>query len=85
MATATPTPSPNPNALRFGLDVSLPDTMNVSDQAAATGNPFAEAVFAAPGVASIFGVNDFVTVSRRPGAEWDPIIAAVQDAAERFL
>ena len=85
MATATPTPSPNPNALRFGLDVTLPDAINVSDQAAASGNSFAEAVFAAPGVASIFGVNDFVTVSRKPGADWDPIIAAVQDAAERFL
>jgi hypothetical protein len=85
MATATPTPSPNPNALRFGLDITLPDSLNVSDQAAAAGNPFAEAVFAAPGVASIFGVNDFVTVSRQPGADWDPIISAVQDAAARFL
>ena len=85
MATATPTPSPNPNAVRFGLDVNLPETLNVANAAAAAGNPFAEAVFAAPGVASIFGVNDFVTVTRQPGAEWDPIIAAVQDAAAAHL
>ena len=43
--------------------------------------PFAEAVFAVEGVASIFGVNDFVTVTRQPGAEWDPIVAAVVAAA----
>jgi hypothetical protein len=85
MATATPSPSPNPNALRFGLDVKLDETMNVTSADAATGNPFAEKVFAAPGVASIFGVNDFVTVSRHPGADWDPIIAAVQAAAAEYL
>ena len=85
MATATPTPSPNPNALRFGLDVTLADGLNVADQAAADGHPFTAAVFATPGVASIFGVNDFVTVSRTPGADWDPIVTAVQDAAARFL
>jgi len=85
MATANPSPSPNPNALRFGLDVKLPDTLSFNDAAAAAGNPFAEAVFQAPGVASIFGVNDFVTVTRQAGAEWDPIIAAVQKAAAEHL
>jgi hypothetical protein len=85
MATATPSPSPNPNALRFGLDVKLDGTMNVASAADAAGNPFAEAVFAAPGVASLFGVNDFVTITRQAGADWDPIIAAVQDAAAEHL
>jgi hypothetical protein len=30
-------------------------------------------------------VNDFVTVNRTPGAEWDPIIEAVQAAAAANL
>jgi hypothetical protein len=34
---------------------------------------------------SVFGVNDFVTISRTPGADWDPIVAAVLAAAERHL
>ena len=85
MATATPSPSPNPNAMRFGLDITLDGTMNVASADAADGNAFAQAVFAAPGVASIFGVNDFVTVTRQPGADWEPIIAAVQQAAEEHL
>jgi hypothetical protein len=85
MATAEPSPSPNPNALRFQLDTTLADTLSFNGAGEAAGNPFAEAVFAAPGVASIFGVNDFVTVTRQPGAAWDPIVEAVQAAAAEHL
>ena len=85
MATAEPSPSPNPNALRFQLDTTLPDTLSFSSAADAADNPFAAAVFAAPGVASIFGVNDFVTVTRQAGAPWDPIVEAVQAAAGEHL
>ena len=85
MATADPSPSPNPNALRFQLDVTLPDTLSFNSAADAAGHPFAEAVFAAPGVAAIFGVNDFVTVTRTPGADWNPIVEAVQAAAAAHL
>ena len=53
--------------------------------ASAVGQPFAEAVFAAGGVASIFGVNDFVTVTRQAGAAWEPIVAAVVAAASSHL
>lgn len=85
MATAVPSPSPNPNALRFQLDVTLPSTLSVDKAADAASHPFAEAVFAAPGVAALFGVNDFVTVTRTPGADWEPIVAAVQEAAANLL
>ena len=85
MATATPSPSPNPNALRFSLDTTLPDSINFTSAEEAAGHPFAAAVFAVDGVASVFGVNDFVTVNRKPNAEWDPIVEAVQAAAAAHL
>ena len=85
MATASPSPTPNPNAMKFTLDIKLAATMNVSSVDAAVGNPFAEAVFAAGGVAAIFGVNDFVTITREPDAAWGPITAAVQHAASLYL
>ncbi|HUQ40043.1 MAG TPA: NifU N-terminal domain-containing protein [Acidimicrobiales bacterium] len=85
MATASPGPSPNPNALRFALDTTLPGTLSFNSADEAANNAFAAAVFAAPGVASIFGVNDFVTVNRVAGADWDPIIAAVTEAAAQHL
>jgi hypothetical protein len=85
MATAAPSPTPNPNALRFALDVTLPESFNFRDAGTAAGHPFAAAVFAAGGVASVFGVNDFVTVTREPDADWDAIVAAVQEAAAEHL
>ncbi len=85
MASATPSPTPNPNALKFTLDVVLAETINVTSPGDAPGASFAEAVFAAGGVVAVFGVNDFVTVSREAGADWEPIVAAVKAAAETYL
>jgi hypothetical protein len=85
MATASPTPTPNPDALKFTLDTTLPASFNVTSAEAAAGNPFAEEVFAVGGVAALFGVNDFVTITRQPGTDWEPIVAAVQAAAAAHL
>lgn len=85
MATASPSPTPNPNALRFALDVTLTDTVSASSAAEAGGDPFVSALLAIDGVASVFGTGDFVTVTRRPGAEWDEIVRGVQEAAAELL
>jgi hypothetical protein len=85
MATATPSPTPNPNAMKYDLDVKLPATMNVANAEAAAGNPLAEALLRVEGVQSVFGVNNFVTVTRKPGADWDVITAGVQKAAAEHL
>ncbi len=85
MATATPSPAPNPDAMKFTLDVTLGERLNFKSAADATGHPFADAVFAIEGVAAVFGTGDFVTVTRRPGAAWEPIIEGVQAAAADHL
>ena len=85
MATVSPSNTPNPNAMKFTLDKKLEKSMNFGSAEAAQGNPFAEAVFATDGVVQVFGVNDFVTVTRRPGASWDPIVEAVTAAAAEHL
>jgi hypothetical protein len=85
VATASPSPTPNPDATKFTLDVTLSEKFDFNSPEAAAGNPFAEAVFAAEGVVAVFGVNDFVTVRRRPGADWEPIVAAVRAAAAAHL
>lgn len=85
VANATPSPTPNPDAMKFTLDVKLPAMFNVATAEAAADIPFAAAVFAGGGVATVFGVNDFVTITRQPGADWAPIVAAVQGAAATHL
>jgi hypothetical protein len=71
--------------MKFTLDIKLAATLNISSAEAAVGQPFAEAVFAAGGVAAIFGVNDFVTITREADAPWEPIVSAVQAAAAALL
>jgi hypothetical protein len=85
VATVKPSPTPNPDAMKFTLDTTLPEMLNITSAQNAAGHPFAEAVFAVDGVASVFGVNDFVTITRTSGAAWDPIIEAVKAAAAKHL
>ena len=73
MASASASPTPNPNAMKFTLDAPVPDDLESSE--------FGQALLAIPGVVSVFGVGDFVTVTRVPDAEWDAIVAAVNEAA----
>lgn len=85
MAAATPSPTPNPDAMKFTLDTRLPASINFANAAAAAAHLFAAEVFEVEGVAAIFGVNDFVTITRVPGADWDPITTAVVQAAAAHL
>jgi 2-methylisocitrate lyase-like PEP mutase family enzyme len=85
MATATPSPTPNPDAMKYSLDVTLPEMVNVSSAEAAAEHPFAAAIFAGGGVASVFATADFVTVTRQPGTDWDDITATVQAAVDEHL
>ncbi len=85
MATVRPEDTPNPNAKKFTLDRKLAAPMNLKTAEAAAGNAFAEAVFRIEGVVQVFGVNDFVTVTRAPGADWSAIIEGVRAAAAEHL
>lgn len=85
MASIDPSTTPNPNAMKFTLDVTLPEMLNASRPDDAPDSEFVAAVLAVDGVASVFGVNDFVTVTRQPGADWGPIVDAVRDAAAAHL
>ncbi len=85
MAHATPTETPNPNAMKFTLDVTLPDMVNAPNPAAANGQPLAEALFGIDGVVGVFATADFVTVSKRPDADWDAIVAATVEVLRSAL
>jgi hypothetical protein len=85
MATASPSPTPNPDAMKFDLDVTLPETISFSTADEAAGNAFAAAVLGAGGVANVFGVNNFVTITREPGVDWDELVPRVVEAARDHL
>ena len=59
--------------MKFTLDTSVPADLEHS--------AFGQALLAIPGVVSVFGVADFVTVTRSPEADWDEIVVSVLEAA----
>lgn len=84
MACARPSPTPNPDAMKFTLDVTLPERI-LATRGDEVADPLTRALLAIDGVASVFGVNDFVTITRERDADWDPIVCAVEEAAAAHL
>jgi hypothetical protein len=85
VASIRPSTTPNPDAMKFTLDVTLPGMIDAKSPGDAPDSAFVAEVLAVDGVAAVFGVNDFVTVTRVPDADWDPIIEAVRSAAAAHL
>jgi hypothetical protein len=79
--------TPNPNSLKFSTNRTVwegrAQTFHSPEQAFA--QPLARALLAVSGVKNVFFLRDFVTVSREPGADWQPIAAAVEAALREHL
>ena len=71
-----PEPTPNPNAVRFALSSPVlgDRSPTIGSPEAARGTPWAEKLFGIPGVASVFCMKDFLTVTKLPEAKWDDIV-----------
>ena len=80
-------PTPNPNAGKFTVAGGLPfaERRSYDSAAAAEGDAIGAALLALPGVASVFMVGDFVTVTRHPEADWDELRPRVIEALEDAL
>jgi hypothetical protein len=81
-------PTPNPNAGKFIANRSLVEGKSSrsfynAEQAAA--DPVAHALFDVEGVASIFMVEDFVTVTKQADADWSELIPRVIETMEQVL
>jgi hypothetical protein len=71
-----PQPTPNPNALRLALGENAlgEKSRSYASRQAAAGVPWAEALLGIPGVVSVFGLRDFLTVTKEAGASWEQIV-----------
>lgn len=80
-------PTPNVHALKFTLDRRVTqgrsETYTSPDQAASS--PLAQRLLRIPGVRMVFLLNDFVTVTRSPDADWDAIVPEVERALREWL
>ncbi|CAN5857367.1 hypothetical protein BH23GEM9_BH23GEM9_36530 [soil metagenome] len=81
-------PTPNPNAGKFIADRTIVEgksSRSFHDATQAAADPVAAALFELDGVASIFMVEDFVTVTKQADADWSELIPQVIDTLERVL
>jgi hypothetical protein len=80
-------PTPNVNALKFLTNRRLTEGRSQTYRSAeeASGHPLAASLFGVPGVVQVFLLNDFVTVTRDPGAAWDEIAQAAEAVIREHL
>ena len=76
-------PTPNPNAFKFLLDRPVLDGSRDYPAAEdARQDPLAQAIFAAPGVESVYYSGDFVTVTMEASADWRTVAEQVTGILE---
>lgn len=76
-------PTPNPNAYKFFLDRTLASQpRELGDPGMAQGDVLSTALFAIPGVKSLFYMDDFVTVTWDDGANWRSVTDQVRTVLE---
>lgn len=80
--------TPNPNAGKFvvgGPVVEGKASKSFYSAGQAAGTPVAEALFTLDGVVSLFMVEDFITVTKTPNADWSVLAPLVIRTIEASL
>jgi len=75
--------TPNPNALKFHVGTPMTQRTLLPDQHDPQ-DPLAP-LLDVPGVVSVFAVEDFVTVLKRPETEWDDALPGVRTHLEALF
>ncbi|MGH2453647.1 MAG: NifU N-terminal domain-containing protein [bacterium] len=82
-------PTPNVNALKFVLNRKLTEgrsrTFRSEAEAEAAEAPYAQQLLQIPGVVQVFVLNDFITVTRDPGADWNAILPKAEEILKTSL
>ncbi|HLS88575.1 MAG TPA: NifU N-terminal domain-containing protein [Sphingobacteriaceae bacterium] len=82
----TPQPTPNPNSVKFTLDrpVVVGDSKSYfSPEEADT--PLAKMLFEVEGVAGLFFLNNFITVTKSPDADWNTVVPDVEERIKKYF
>jgi len=81
-------PTPNPNSLKITtergpfIDEGM---LSFARAEAAADHPLGAALFEIEGVANVFILPQFLTVTIAPGADWDAILPAVEAVLDRHF
>ena len=76
--------TPNPNAAKFVLDQMIASQpTSFFNAESAKGHPIAEQLFLIPGVTSLLFLDDFLTVNKAAGIQWESISRKVRDVLKK--
>lgn len=75
--------TPNPNALKVTAPSPFCNGSKIISNSAQTQSPLAKALLAVDGVTSLFFLNDFVTISKKPEADWNAMVPFIQEALSK--
>ena len=79
--------TPNPNTLKFNINRTLAESgsINFTDPEKAKGTPLAEKLFEIQNVIGIMVGRDFVTVTKSPSANWQPLVEPITKSLRSLL
>lgn len=79
--------TPNPDSLKFVTNRMLLPQLNLDcrNVQEAEEVPLAKGLFEFPYVNGVFVANNFVTVSKKPGYDWDEIILEVKEFLKEYI
>jgi hypothetical protein len=84
--TVTVQPTPNLNALKFVTNRRLTEGRSQTFTDAATAPaPLARELLGIPGVRQVFFLNDFITITRTEGTDWDAVVPQAESLIRRHL
>lgn len=81
-------PTPNPNSLKITsagrrfIEDGLESFNTASD---AEGHPLGHRLFNVTGVANVFIVPQFLTITKHPAADWDEVLTGVEAALDQYF
>jgi hypothetical protein len=81
-------PTPNPNAGKFTVDRPVVEgkaSKSFYSSADASGHPVATSLFEIDGVANLFMVDDFITVTKSAQADWSDLVPRITAAIEKTM
>ena len=76
--------TPNPNSMKLNLDERLAKGVAITYTQENKGDcpAYIKKILAIPGVSSVFRVEDFMAIQRKPTAGWEDILSQARDIFE---
>jgi hypothetical protein len=74
--------TPNPNSIKISTNETIfegPRSTSLKS-GDVTDHPLARALLSIEGIDNIFGIKDFVTISKKANTSWDAILPKVEEA-----